>query len=156
MRLSDHTYFVLVGIALAYAALLLILPRATSPVGAEARPPRLPAAVGVGSGIGVLSGMVGVGGGIFLSPVMVLLRWADTKQTSATAAAFIVANSAAGLVGRSQAGIVLPSGFWLMALCGAAGAVAGGHIGARVVPVAGLRRMLGVVLLVAAGKMLMG
>lgn len=152
--LSDHTYFLLVGVMLVAAGLQLIVSRGPARGDTRIQAPRVPVSVAVGSGIGVLSGMVGVGGGIFLSPVMVLRRWANARQASATAAAFIVANSAAGLIGRAQAGVALPPGFWWMVACGTGGALAGGHVGARWMPMAGLRRVLGGVLLLAAVKML--
>ena len=53
----------------------------------------------IGGGVGFLSGIIGVGGGIFLSPIILLKRWADPKTVAATSALFIWVNSAAGLFG---------------------------------------------------------
>jgi uncharacterized membrane protein YfcA len=36
-----------------------------------------------GAAIGLLSGMVGIGGGIILSPLMLLMRWSNLKETAA-------------------------------------------------------------------------
>jgi len=114
-------------------------------------PPRS-VALPVGAGIGLISGIVGVGGGIFLSPLMVLCRWASAKQTAAASACFIVVNSAAGLAGRVAAGHVAVDG--LAPLIGAA--FAGGWLGSRLGagyfsnPV--LCRILAGVLMVAAVK----
>lgn len=47
----------------------------------------------IGGAIGFLSGMIGIGGGIILSPVLLLLKWTDQKQTAAISAAFIFVNS---------------------------------------------------------------
>ena len=44
-------------------------------------------ALPTGGVMGLVSGIVGVGGGIFLSPLMILLRWADAKRTAAVSAA---------------------------------------------------------------------
>lgn len=154
MRVSERVYFMAVGLVLVYAAILLIV-RPSSP-GAASSPPAPGVAAGIGAGIGVLSGVVGVGGGIFLSPVVILKRWADARQAAATSAVFIIGNSLAGLAGRLHTGIAMPPGFWLMAACGALGAIAGGQVGARSIPVAGLRRVLGVVLLMAAARLLTG
>ena len=52
-----------------------------------------------GGGIGFFSGLIGVGGGIFLSPIILLKRWATVKSAAATAAVFIFVNSLSGLVG---------------------------------------------------------
>ena len=44
----------------------------------------------IGGGVGFLSGIVGVGGGIFLSPIILLKKWADPKTVAATSALFIL------------------------------------------------------------------
>ena len=51
----------------------------------------------VGGFIGLISGMLNIGGGIFLSPVILLKKWANVKTTAATSSFFIVCNSMAGL-----------------------------------------------------------
>ncbi|MBI4811408.1 MAG: sulfite exporter TauE/SafE family protein, partial [Ignavibacteriales bacterium] len=62
--------------------------------------PSMKIALPTGGAIGFLSGVVGVGGGIFLSPIILLMKWADPKFTAATSALFIVVNSIAGISGR--------------------------------------------------------
>ena len=57
-------------------------------------------AVACGAGIGLLSGLTGTGGGIFLSPLLLMMGWAETRQTGGVSAAFILVNSAAGLAGN--------------------------------------------------------
>src|SRR6185295_9991053 len=59
----------------------------------------------IGAVIGFLSGLIGIGGGIILSPVLLLLKWTDQKQTAAISAAFIFVNSLSGLFGQLQKGI---------------------------------------------------
>ncbi|MEP7267506.1 MAG: sulfite exporter TauE/SafE family protein [Saprospiraceae bacterium] len=56
----------------------------------------------IGALIGLFSGMIGIGGGIILSPIILLLHWANMKQTAAVSALFILVNSMAGLAGLSQ------------------------------------------------------
>ena len=68
----------------------------------------------VGAAIGLLSGLTGVGGGIFLSPVLLLMHWAKTKETSGVSAAFILVNSIAGLLGQYSAISFMPSDISLL------------------------------------------
>ena len=52
--------------------------------------------------LGFLSGLVGIGGGIILSPLLYTLGWGNAKRIAATASAFILINSCAGLIGQIQ------------------------------------------------------
>lgn len=56
----------------------------------------------MGAIIGYVSGLLGIGGGILLSPVLLMIRWTQQKQTAAISAAFIFVNSASGLLGFVQ------------------------------------------------------
>ena len=107
----------------------------------------------IGGGIGFLSGVVGVGGGIFLSPIILLKKWADPKTVAATSALFIWVNSAAGLFGAGISNqlqidfnILFP--FIIVVLIG-------GIIGSKFGTVAKqsvVRTLLILVLIIAAGK----
>ena len=118
------------------------------------------AALVIGSVIGLVSGLIGVGGGIFLSPILLLAHWATARQTAGITAAFILANSIAGLLGvmmgSLQGGAPLPFQPVPIAVWGAAVAVGGfigSGIGSRRLGHIALRRMLAVALVIAAGKM---
>jgi uncharacterized protein len=65
---------------------------------AEQHPPFLPSLV-VGGMIGLGSGITGVAGGIFLAPIILMLGWADMRQTAAISAMFNLLNSSAALTG---------------------------------------------------------
>ena len=107
----------------------------------------------IGGGVGFLSGIVGVGGGIFLSPIILLKKWADPKTVAATSALFIWVNSAAGLFGAGISNqlqidfnILFP--FIIVVLIG-------GIIGSKFGTVAKqsvVRTLLILVLIIAAGK----
>ena len=58
----------------------------------------------IGIVLGLISGMIGIGGGVFLSPILLFLRWADAKKTAAVSGAFIVLNSLSGLSGHISRG----------------------------------------------------
>ena len=115
-------------------------------------------AVASGGGIGFASGMIGIGGGIFLSPLLILRGWADAKEAAAVAALFIWLNSLSGLVGSALSG-----GFGLdlelfAPFAGAVliGGLIGSKYGSEISGQAGIRRLLVVVLLIAASKRVMG
>ena len=107
----------------------------------------------IGGGVGFLSGIVGVGGGIFLSPIILLKKWADPKTVAATSALFIWVNSAAGLFGAGISNqlqidfnILFP--FIIVVLIG-------GIIGSKFGTIAKqsvVRTLLILVLIIAAGK----
>ena len=119
-------------------------------------PVRLPVALGVGALLGFVSGLTGVGGGIFLSPLLLLCRWAEPKQTAAVSAAFILVNSISGIVGwASKPGATLPSMRMLVPLAVAAviGGMIGSYLGSRKFDTRMIRWMLAVVLVIAGAKL---
>ena len=141
-----------VGAVLVYAALRLWR-RAGVPGEGVVRAVPKAAALPLGAGMGFLSGLTGVGGGIFLSPVLVLARWADVRTTAGVSAAFILANSIAGLLGRVSSVRALPPGLPVLALTAVAGGLLGSTLGSRRLPSPALRRVLAVVLAIAAWKL---
>jgi uncharacterized membrane protein YfcA len=114
-----------------------------------------------GALLGLLAGIVGIGGGVFLSPLLVLNRWATTKESSCIAALFIFVNSLAGLGGRFVNGQLSElSGYgielWGCLLVAVPCALAGSYLGAHKFASRVLQRLLALVLLVAAIKLLLG
>ena len=119
--------------------------------------PRVPVLPGlaVGAAIGLLSGITGTGGAIFLTPLLIFLRWAPTRMASGISVAFVLANSLLGLAGLLSAGASLSSSLPLWIAAVVIGALIGTQLGIRVLPVGPLRRVLSVVLLIAAGKLIL-
>jgi uncharacterized membrane protein YfcA len=152
VRVSERTYFVLLALALVFAAYRLAMSATGSAEGTEYKPVKLSASLPAGAAIGFLSGIVGVGGGIFLSPVMLLFRWADAKKTSAVAALFIVVNSLAGLAGRLVKGELAIGAFAPLIVVAFLGGLLGSYYGANRFSGIVLRRLLAVVLVIAALK----
>jgi hypothetical protein len=154
ITLPGTAYKVLVGLVLLYAGWQLWW---SARAGEELRPLRqmpVPLAMAIGAVLGVLSGLTGVGGGIFLSPLLLLLGWAGTKQTSAVAAPFILVNSLSALAAGFVRNPTLPPDYawWLMAAV-LAGGWAGAEYGSRRFANPLIRRVLAVVLATAGGKM---
>ncbi len=151
---SPRAYVVLLAGVLVFAAFRLLIVMPTQRNEYFVKAPSLAVALPVGAVIGFLSGIVGVGGGIFLSPLLILFRWADAKRTAAVSAAFIWINSLAGLYGQlSRKHVDWTALVWLVAAAFAGGLV-GSWLGARRFTGLWLRRILGVVLLLAAAKLL--
>jgi uncharacterized protein len=111
-----------------------------------------PLLLGIGGGIGFLSGLVGIGGGIFLTPLLVIFRWAPAKVAAAVSAAFIAVNSCSGIAGFMLKGGKVPAMVWMLLPCVLAGAWLGSRWGSGRAPVPALRRSLAAVLIVAAAK----
>ena len=119
------------------------------------REPPLVVAMAVGAVLGLLAGLTGVGGGIFLSPLLLILGWAGTKQTSAVAAPFILVNSIAGLAaGFTMQSASLPAQIWILGCAVLAGGWLGAEYGSRRFTNPFIRQLLAVVLAVAGAKML--
>jgi uncharacterized protein len=151
VRISEQTYMTLLYLMLTYLAVRMVFfrTRNESPEWAP-RPLPLWAALLSGGVIGLLSGMLGIGGGIFLSPLIVLVQWGNSKQAAASAGGFIAINSVSGLIGRIVSGTLVfgQFGFWLLP-AGLLGALIGSRIGAINFSGAGVRRALGAILTIA-------
>lgn len=154
ITLPAHVYKPLVGIVLLYAAYRLVAStlkqlRDESPVAVP-----LPAALIYGALIGLLSGLTGVGGGIFLSPLLILLNWATTKESAGVSAAFILANSVSGLAGNLMVVHHLPPLVWTLVPAAVIGGIIGSTLGSTRLNPAAIRRLLAAALVVAGVKMI--
>ncbi len=103
LRISQTFFFVLLGVVLVSAAVLMWVSRYIVSEAKESVSTKSKIVDGtIGGAIGFLSGMVGIGGGIFLAPVLHLINWDTPKRIAATASFFILVNSIAGLLGQIQ------------------------------------------------------
>jgi uncharacterized membrane protein YfcA len=107
-----------------------------------------------GAGLGFLSGLTGVGGGIFLSPLLLFFRWAEVKVISGIAAAFILVNSIAGLLGVITSTTALPSALPYWAVAAVIGGYVGAEYGSKRLGNPIIQKLLAVVLVVAGVKMI--
>lgn len=90
----------ILGVALAIALLRLLI---SSENQGDTKLPPIWQMLLAGALMGFFSGLIGVGGGIFLTPLVIFLRWAPTKTAAAISAPFILLNSLAGLAGLRPA-----------------------------------------------------
>lgn len=149
ITLPGHWYRTLVGLVLWTAAVRLWFDlKADTPT-----PPRVGVAITTGAAIGFLAGLTGTGGGIFLSPILLFMGWAATRETGGVAAAFILVNSLAGIAGNPGGLAHLPGQMPLWAAAAVVGGVIGSELGSRWLGTPMFRRLLGVVLLVAGAKL---
>jgi uncharacterized membrane protein YfcA len=157
VRLPRESYAMLLGLVLLVAAIGVFRHASRAEIedarSAGRNVPWLPALL-VGAAIGVLSGLTGTGGAIFLTPLLLLAGWMPTREASGTSVAFVWINSLTGLAGLLHSGQSLPSQLPIWLAVVAVGALIGTQMGLQWLPVRGLRRMLGVVLLIAAAKLL--
>jgi uncharacterized membrane protein YfcA len=120
----------------------------------EMKPHNLYIALAAGGVIGLLSGMIGIGGGIILSPVLLLLKWTNQKQTAAISALFIFVNSVAGLMGQFTKGITFTTDMVVYVAIAFAGGLLGAYFGAKKFNQDILKYVLATVLLLASYKLL--
>jgi uncharacterized protein len=108
----------------------------------------------LGAVIGFISGVIGIGGGIILSPILLLLKWTDQKQTAAISALFIFVNSFAGLLGQWSKGIEFNSNMIGYVVVAFAGGFCGAYFGAMKFNQNVLRILLALVLILASYKLI--
>ena len=152
IALDGDWYRRLLGMILLGSAAALVF----RPQVADADPVAPPAAatLPVGSALGLVAGLTGTGGGIFLSPLLIFMRWAEARTVAGISAAFIFCNSAAGLFGQGASLSALPASTPLFVGAVLAGGLIGSGLSATRLPRRVLIRLLTLVLLIAGGKLL--
>ncbi|CAG0973269.1 hypothetical protein PHYC_01364 [Phycisphaerales bacterium] len=156
IQLPQHALKVAIGVVLVLTAVrMAFVAWKPSKAALQPRPPSIPVALAVGSGLGFLAGLTGTGGGIFLSPVILLMGWADPKRTAATSSLFILANSVAGLGGLASRGWTPPASLGLLAACAGVGGLTGATLGSRRATPRTLNVLLAAVLLIAGVKLIL-
>lgn len=129
-RLSEHTFFIILGIALIISALALVYQTMNTK---QSTKPKTSYSSTItyllGAGIGFLSGLVGIGGGIFLAPILNHMSWDKSIKIAALASFFILVNSVSGITG------LISQGTFSLPLIEAVGLITavfiGGQIGIR-------------------------
>lgn len=161
MPISGPMLVMLLGASLSVAGLLLLFGPDHSATRAPADPRAGPGllAIAIAAPLGLLSGVVGIGGGIFLAPILHLMGWDSARRIAGTAALFILANSLAGIAGQLTKlnDSALMSGaldWWPLVLAVFIGGQLGSIIGTRHLPPAIIRRVTGLVVLIAAARLL--
>lgn len=146
-------YKPIVGVILIYAAIRFVKDAAKPDY--IIKPPLMPIVLISGAGIGFLSGLLGIGGGILLSPLLIVFKWVEVKKASGIAAAFILVNSIAGLLGFiSSRTPQIPEGLLIWAVVAVVGGYIGAEYGSKRFGNPTIKRLLSLVLLISGGKMI--
>ncbi len=129
-RLSEKTFFIILGVSLIISALALIFQTLRLKKSYEVNPNYPPWVTYVlGASIGFLSGLVGIGGGIFLAPILNHMKWDKSIKIAALASFFILVNSVSGIGGLlTNSTFELP---WVEAIGLILAVFIGGQIGIR-------------------------
>ncbi len=109
----------------------------------------------IGMGGGLASGLFGVGGGIVMVPAMIFFLEMNPRAAIGTSLAVIIPTALVGTFQHFQLGNVQ----WRIALALMPTAVIGGFCGAwltKHIPVLGLKRAFGCLMLIGAVKLLAG
>ncbi len=152
ITIEQDLYKKILGIMLLFAVVRFAGFRNTEPE--VNRKHSIPIALLLGAVIGLISGMIGIGGGIILSPVLLLLKWTDQKQTAAISALFIFVNSIAGLGGQLTKGIHFSTDMLGYVAIAFIGGICGAYLGSFRFPQTALKNVLACVLALAAYKLL--
>ncbi len=149
---SEHLYKLILGIALLFPIVRLLAK--SSKEKEEHKPLQMLTALLFGAVIGFVSGFLNIGGGIFLSPVIILLGWGNTKDAAAVSSLFIVCNSLAGLAasGLNSSSFTSTSYIWIGAAV--VGGLSGAYLGSHRFKIITVRYILSSVLCIAAVKLI--
>jgi len=153
IHLPTDVYKIVLGAVLCLAALRLAIKLKNDD---RVNDPPIIACLLIGAAIGLLSGMVGVGGGIFLTPILLLMHWSETRVAAGVSVAFILVNSISGLLGQYAKGALnsLPQEVWIWIAAAVVGGIIGSTLGSRKFDSITLRRVLAVVLFFAGFKLI--
>lgn len=151
LPVSAGVFRFIVGLVLLASATRFLFPL-PEPADRPTAPSR-PQAFGIGAGLGLLAGLTGTGGGIFLTPLLLLCKWARSREAAAASALFILCNSASGLTGHFMRTGHLPAASLPFAVAVVLGGTLGAHLGSRRFTPSVIKRLLAAALFLAGGKL---
>ena len=91
-----------------------------------------------------------------MTPILLLMHWAETRVAAGVSVLFILVNSVSGLVGQYFKGALngLPAEVWIWIAAAVVGGLIGSTLGSKKFNSMMLRRVLAVVLLFAGVKLI--
>ncbi len=151
IQLPTAVYKIILGGCLILAAIRLALNLKSE---SEVRAPQIWVCLLIGTILGFVSGLVGVGGGIFLTPILLLMNWTETKRAAGISALFILVNSMSGLAGNYAQVLKLPTGVYVWIMAAIVGGAIGATLGSYRFNSLVLRRVLAVGLFIGGAKLI--
>lgn len=151
IQLPTAVYKIILGGCLILAAIRLALNLKSE---SETCAPQIWLCLLIGAILGFVSGLVGVGGGIFLTPILLLMNWTETKRAAGISALFILVNSMSGLAGNYAQVLKLPTGVYVWIMAAIVGGVIGATLGSYRFNSLVLRRVLAVGLFIGGAKLI--
>jgi len=152
IEIDPRFYKIMLGILLLLGVLRILIRFQDSDT---LKTPQFAVSIFLGALLGFVSGIIGIGGGIILSPLLLIMRWANVKEAAAASALFILLNSSSGLLSLSfQSNIILTPDIFLWVITGITGATAGSFMGGYKLSYNTLRYVLSLVLILASYKLL--
>jgi uncharacterized protein len=148
-HLPASIYDPVVGILLIVAAWQMVKSARSATATDELTLPHPPllSSIIAGAIISFVAGVTGIGGDIFIAPLVLTLRWLNTRHAAGLSALFNLLNSAAALAGLWGTSLVFPPELpaWLAAA--ALGAMLGSWLGVKRLSSSTLRYVLSALLL---------
>jgi hypothetical protein len=151
LEISPELYKKILGVCLLIATMRILFRPRTGDY--ERRNLPIVVALLTGAVVGFFSGMIGIGGGIILSPLLLLTRWANMKETAAVSAAFIFLNSLSGLTGHILAGMEISPQIYIWVAVAFTGGMAGSFSGSFKFSEGILKYVITIVLVIASVKL---
>jgi uncharacterized protein len=156
ISLPTEIYKIILGSALILAAVRLAINLKSD---SEIKTPNVWVCLLIGAILGFVSGLIGIGGGIFLTPILLLMNWSETKNSAGISALFIWVNSFSGLLGNWLLGkdlniLSLPTNVWFWITIAIIGGIIGSTLGSYHFNSQNLRRVLALGLIIAGIKLI--
>ncbi|MBK0384465.1 sulfite exporter TauE/SafE family protein [Pedobacter sp. SD-b] len=152
LSLHGEIYNLLLGLALLFPIfrLLQVFPS----VKEERKELPFKTAIFTGAILGFFAGLLNIGGGIFLSPVLILMGWANAKESAAASAFFILCNSIAGLLSIKNQPFFAIEFSYIWFVAAVSGGFLGAYLGSNLYRQKTIRYVLATVMSVACVKLL--